>query len=64
MGREAAYSGAEVEWDAILNSKFAYGPEQLYKDAAAMKWGEFRTLKSPLPNHHDVVKDPAMVAGA
>lgn len=64
MGREAAYSGAAVEWDEMLNSKFAYGPELLYKNVAAMKWGEFRTLKSPLPNHHDVIKDPAMVAGA
>src|SRR6267143_1705975 len=49
MGREAAYSGAAVEWETALNSKFAYGPPLLYKDAAAMKWGEFRTLKSPLP---------------
>ena len=64
MGREAAYSGAAVDWDTILNSKFAYGPDQLYKDSSAMKWGEFRTLKSPLPNHHDVFKDPPMVAGA
>ena len=32
MGREAAYSGAEVKWDDILNSKFAYGPELLYTD--------------------------------
>src|SRR5438045_4152440 len=23
MGREAAYSGAEVEWDTIMNSKYA-----------------------------------------
>jgi len=64
MGREAAYSGAAVEWATILNSKFAYGPEQLYKDASAMKFGAFRTLKSPLPNHHDVLRDPPQVAGA
>ena len=28
MGREAAYSGAGVDWDTVLNSKFAYGPER------------------------------------
>ena len=35
LGREAAYSGAAVEWDTVLNSKFIYGPDLLYKDAAA-----------------------------
>src|SRR5438132_78856 len=33
MGREAAYSGSEVTWDAILNSKFAYGPDLAYTDS-------------------------------
>lgn len=64
MGREAAYSGAAVEWNDILNSKFAYGPELLYTDAGKMQWGSFRTLKPPLPNQHDVLKTPPMVAGA
>jgi predicted dehydrogenase len=64
MGREAAYSGAAVEWDAILNSKFAYGPDLLYADASKMKWGEFRTLKPPMPSVHDIFKTPPMVAGA
>jgi predicted dehydrogenase len=64
LGREAAYSGAAVEWDTVLNSKFTYGPDLLYKDAAALKWGPFRTLKSPLPNQHDIFKSPPLVAGA
>ena len=64
MGREAAYSGAAVEWDAILNSKFAYGPEWLYKDSAKMEFGSFRTLKPPMPSLHSILKDPPMVATA
>jgi predicted dehydrogenase len=64
MGREAAYSGDGVEWDAILNSKFAYAPEVLYEDPASMKWGSFRTLKPPMPSEHDILKSPPMVAGA
>ena len=64
MGREAAYSGAEVEWDAILNSKFAYGPELLYSNPAQMSWGAFRTLKPPLPNQHSVIKEPPVVPTA
>jgi predicted dehydrogenase len=64
MGREAAYSGSWVEWDAILNSKFAYGPELLYKDASQLKYGEFRTLPPPVPSTHDVLKDPPAVKGA
>jgi predicted dehydrogenase len=62
MGREAAYSGAAVEWDAILNSKFAYGPEMLYKDSSKMTFGSFRTLKPPMPSLHSILKDPPMVA--
>jgi myo-inositol 2-dehydrogenase/D-chiro-inositol 1-dehydrogenase len=37
MGREAAYSGSEVEWDTVLNSNFTYGPDLLYKDCARME---------------------------
>lgn len=62
LGREAAYSGAEVEWDAMLNSKFAYGPEQLYQDPSKMVWGPFRTLVPPGPGRHDIFKTPPMVA--
>ena len=61
MGREAAYSGDWVEWDAILNSKFEYGPAQLYQDAAKMEFGDFRTLKPPMPNKHNILKDPPIV---
>ena len=61
MGREAAYSGDATEWDETLNSSFAYGPELLYTDAAAMKWGDFRTLKAPLPGYHDVMAKPPVV---
>ena len=58
MGREAAYSGAWVEWDAILNSKFMYAPEQLYKDASKLEFGDFRTLKPPMPSMHNILKNP------
>jgi hypothetical protein len=61
MGREAAYSGSAVEWDAILNSKFAYGPDLLYTDASKLQWGEFRTLKPPVPSIHDILKDPPSI---
>ena len=64
MGREAAYSGAEVEWDAILNSKFAYAPELLYQDCARMQYGPFRTLQSPLPGQHNIFKNQAPVVKA
>jgi hypothetical protein len=64
MGREAAYGGAAVDWDTMLNSKFTYGPDLLYTDASKMQWGPFRTLKPPMPSQHDVFKDPPMVAGA
>ena len=43
----------------ILNSKFAYGPELLYKDCAKMEWGAFRTLQPPMPSEHNIFKDPA-----
>lgn len=61
MGREAAYSGAGVEWDDVLNGKFAYAPEELYKDPANMKFGEFRTLQPPMPSMHNILKDPPVV---
>jgi hypothetical protein len=61
MGREAAYSGGEVDWDMALNSKFAYGPEMLYSDCSKMEFGPFRTLQSPVPSRHNVFKDPPMV---
>ena len=61
MGREAAYSGETVEWNDILNSTFTYGPDLLYTDPAAMKWGDFRTLKAPLPGYHDVMSKPPVV---
>jgi predicted dehydrogenase len=61
MGREAAFSGGAVEWDEILNSKFRYGPDAMYEDASKLQFGPFRTLKSPMPSLHDVLKDPAMV---
>jgi predicted dehydrogenase len=64
MGREAAYSGAAVEWDQILNSTWKYGPELLYTDLSKLTWGAFRTLKPPMPSKHNILKDPPMVAGA
>ena len=61
MGREAAYSGGWVEWDQILNSTFQYGPELLYTDASKMTFGDFRTLKAPMPSMHDITKNPPIV---
>ena len=61
MGREAAYSGAGVDWDQVQNSTFAYGPELLYKDCAKMEWGPFRTLQPPMPSQHNIFKNPPMV---
>ncbi|MGO8927484.1 MAG: Gfo/Idh/MocA family protein [Limisphaerales bacterium] len=61
MGREAAYSGAGVDWDQVLNSKFVYGPDLLYKDCAKMEWGDFRTLQPPMPSMHDIFKDPPVL---
>jgi predicted dehydrogenase len=61
MGREAAYSGAGVTWDEILNCKFAYAPEQLYQDCSKMTFGEFRTLQPPMPSMHNILKEPAVV---
>ena len=56
-----AHSGAEVEWNAILNSKFKYGPDLLYEDASKMQFTAFRTLRPPMPNMHNVLRDPPMV---
>ncbi|MCX7867929.1 Gfo/Idh/MocA family protein [Limisphaera sp. VF-2] len=61
MGREAAYSGAAVQWDDILNSNFKYGPELVYTDCSKMTWGPFRTLKPPMPGIHDIFKNPPSV---
>jgi len=61
LGREASYSGAGVEWDKVLNSTFAYGPELQYQDCSKMKWGSFRTLRPPMPSEHDILKDPPVV---
>jgi len=61
MGREAAYSGSVVEWEDMMNSKFAYGPALLYRDPAKLTWGAFRTLKPPLPGSHDIFKEGAVL---
>lgn len=61
MGREAAYSGAVVEWEDMKASTFAYGPEILYKDASKMEFGPFRTLKPPMPSEHDIFSNPPQV---
>ena len=61
MGREAGYSGAGVDWDQVLNGSFAYGPDLLYKDCAKMEWGDFRVLQPPMPNEHNIFKDPPVV---
>jgi predicted dehydrogenase len=64
MGREAAYSGDAVEWNDILNSTFRYGPDLLYTDATKMEWGDFRTLKAPLPGYHNIFAKPPAVPTA
>jgi hypothetical protein len=61
MGREAAYSGAGVDWETVLESKFAYGPELLYENCSKMEWGPFRTLQPPMPGSHNIFKDPPML---
>jgi myo-inositol 2-dehydrogenase/D-chiro-inositol 1-dehydrogenase len=61
MGREAAYSGAVVEWDDMLNCKFHYGPDILFTEPAKMTFGAFRTLQPPMPSQHDIFKDPPEV---
>jgi myo-inositol 2-dehydrogenase / D-chiro-inositol 1-dehydrogenase len=58
MGREAAYSGAEVDWDTALNSKFTYGPDLLYTHATKLQHGKFRTLQPPMPGQHMIFGDP------
>jgi predicted dehydrogenase len=61
MGREAAYSGRGVDWETILNSQFRYGPDLCYEQSAKMEFGDFRTLKPPMPSLHDVLKEPPMI---
>lgn len=58
MGREAAYSGAEVTWDQMLKSNFKYGPELLYTDASKLEWGPFRTLVPPMPGRFNILAEP------
>jgi predicted dehydrogenase len=64
LGREAAYSGSGLDWNDVLNSKFQYGPDQLYTDASRMKWGSFRTLKPPMPSAHNIFANPPSVPTA
>jgi predicted dehydrogenase len=61
MGREAAYSGAAVEWDAIKASDWAYAPPILFQDASKMEFGSFRSLQPPMPSDHNIFKDPPVV---
>lgn len=61
MGREAAYSGMEITWDAILKSEFKYGPDLLYTEPYKMTWGDFRTLKPPMPSMHDILANPPQI---
>ena len=61
MGREAAYSGAGLDWDTVLNSTFVYGPDLLYKDCASMQWGPFRVLQPPMPGNHNIFKNPPVL---
>lgn len=58
LGREAAYSGNWVEWDQVLNSEFKYGPDLLYTDCSKMTFGDFRTLKPPMPSLFQTLKAP------
>lgn len=64
MGREAAYSGAGVDWETILNSKFTYGPELLYTDASKMTFGDFRVLRPPMPKSFNTLKEPPVAPTA
>ncbi len=61
MGREAAYSGSEVDWETALESKFAYAPELLYTNCAKMQWGPFRTLQPPMPGQHNAFANPPVI---
>lgn len=61
MGREAAFSGAEVTWEQILSSEFKYGPDLLYTDASKMEFGDFRTLQPPMPGVHNIFSTPPSV---
>ena len=49
------------DWDTILNSKFSYGPAELYTNCAGMQFGPFRTLEPPMPNRHNILKDPPVL---
>jgi hypothetical protein len=58
MGREAAYSGMEIDWDTVLKSEFKYGPDALYENPASLKFENFRTLQPPMPKQHDIFANP------
>jgi hypothetical protein len=60
MGREAAYSGNGLDWDAISKSTFKYGPDLMYSDASKLEFGEFRTLKPPMPSLFNIARTPPM----
>jgi predicted dehydrogenase len=64
MGREAAYSGAGVDWDTVLQSEFSYGPDLIYKDPSKMQFGAFRTLVPPMPSQHNIFKKPPVLSVA
>jgi myo-inositol 2-dehydrogenase / D-chiro-inositol 1-dehydrogenase len=64
IGREAAYSGAEVEWDTAFKSDFHYGPDQLFQNCASMQFGPFRTLQPPMPSQHNIFKSPPEIVVA
>lgn len=60
MGREAAYSGNGMDWDTVAKSSFKYGPDLMYTDASKMAFGDFRTLKAPMPSLFNITKNPPM----
>ena len=65
LGREAAFSGAGLDWSALLNSNFKYGPDIIYTDDAhKLQFGDFRTLRPPLPGTHNLLSDPPSVVVA
>ena len=64
MGREAAYGGGVVEWNDMVECKFAYAPPEFYSNPSGMSWGAHRTLKPPMPGSHDIFKDQASLPTA
>ena len=45
LGREAAYSGRTIEWDAMLNSQRRLGPDYY-------AWGDLPTSPTPVPGQY------------